>query len=602
MNMYDDIEKTAEYWRDLKCKYKITYVDCVVMFNSDEATFEVSFLNNISKLMKKKSYKRIVAVVYSDDQIERIKLYGKGDIVIELSDKEIIDNIAKLYSIHRFASNIYFTSLDGITDVDTKRVCINDVISVDDVVCTALLKLDKNHSSNIESQYEKIEYRHIDEEKYAREFQITDESLTHTDRLKLVIEGLEKRGAIEKSDKIVLFGETKTAERSLEFLTDYNVIGIIDNNINKIGMMIKDLHVYKVGELLQPYNDEYKILLSLNYYEEVAEQLYAMGYELGKQVFVMWSSSVRMDASEDTIKSIEKDLDAGRTLYEDIKVNSGDNTIYICPYPGTGDVYLVGLYLTEEIKKHGYLLVTSKACAKVAGLFGLESQVISKSNAIHLVHYVRYCGISYDKVRILNDGVDQGNVPRLRGCYGLDFNTLFQRLVFNSAEKKSRHELIVEKADDFFDKYELKKGKTVLIAPYANTVIDINKNFWESLVVNLKKRGYCVCTNVGSPKEKPIEGTIPLSIDYSCIINFLNSSGYFIGLRSGLCDIVTASNAKMVVFYPAGITMVNSKSIEYFGLYNMSLRDRDLLEIEYEANEVNTIMGGILDFCNKTES
>lgn len=597
MYMYDDIETAATYWRKLKHKYEITFADCVVVFNSEDENFEKAILKNVGLLMRKKSYKRIIAVVYSDMQIKRIELYGEGDIVIELTNKKTISNIAKLYSIHRFASNMYFTSLDGIADVDIKPLLQKNMISVDDVARISLLKLDKNKDCYDEKGYEKIEYKHIAEEKYTKEIPVTDASLQPKERLKIVIESLEKRRVILKSDKIVLFGETKNTERSLELLTDYNVVGIVDNNVHKTGMTVKNIRVYKVSELLKPYSSEFKILVSLNYYEEVAEQLFALGYELGKQVFIMSLSSFSMDASEDTLRCIERDLENGRRIYEEIKEECVEKTIYICPYPGTGDMYLVGLYLSEEIKRSGYLLVTSKSCANVAKMFGLDSRIVSKKEALDIVHYIRYCGISNCNVRVLNDGVDQVNIPRLRGCYGLDFNTMFQRLVFDSCEKKTKCNIINENADDLFDNYEIKKGKTVLIAPYANTVIDIDENFWKLLVIELKKLGYCVCTNVGSPKEKPIEGTIPLSIEYSKIVDFLNKSGYFIGLRSGLCDIATASNAKMIVFYPKGITMINSKSIEYFGLYNMSLREKDLLEIEYESGQINDMIEEILEFC-----
>ena len=47
---------------------------------------------------------------------------------------------------------------------------------------------------------------------------------------------------------------------------------------------------------------------------------YEMGYELGKQVFIMWSSSMRMDINVDTIKSIEKAI--GEELDRKLKLEN----------------------------------------------------------------------------------------------------------------------------------------------------------------------------------------------------------------------------------------------------------------------------------------
>ena len=147
---------------------------------------------------------------------------------------------------------------------------------------------------------------------------------------------------------------------------------------------------------------------------------------------------------------------------------------------------------------------------------------------------------------------------------------------------------LADKADEIemlFKRYNLKCGKTVLLAPYATCVDSFPANFWENIVDRLQKKGYTICTNCGKD-EIPVVGTEGIFIPYSSIIQFLDKAGAYIGIRSGLSDIISSSKCKKVVFYtehsmfwPDGVAM------DYLSLNDMGLTSGAL---EFLISQVNS--------------
>lgn len=132
----------------------------------------------------------------------------------------------------------------------------------------------------------------------------------------------------------------------------------------------------------------------------------------------------------------------------------------------------------------------------------------------------------------------------------------------------------------------------MILAPYAGSFVsEIPIGFWEKLALRLREQGYSVCTNCAADKEVPVRGTIPVTFPYSWAVDFVDFAGVFVALRSGLCDIVSSSNAKMVILYEDGF---NASSLEYFGLVNMGIGESNhISEIIYKGND-EIIIGDIL--------
>lgn len=407
---------------------------------------------------------------------------------------------------------------------------------------------------------------------------------------------------ITQSNKIVLFGANKSSMRIMEILQGYDIVAIIDNDIRKQGQLINGIVVYQPEDFLKDYNSLYRIIIASEYYVQMCEQLQELGYVEGKEIFVVWHGQRFYDISDETFMFHIKKAESGYKVYQKIHGMYNGAFIFLCPYAGTGDIYLIGLYLKEYIKNNNidnYIItIPGLGCCKVAELFGLKYLDLSMQDTEDLLSYIRIVGYQKTRTRVLNDCFFQVMVKRLRGYKGVDFHTMFQKCVFESHNKVQKIQMKQKNSDEIFDKYSLIKGKTILLSPYANTIHKMPESFWCELAEKLMKDGYCVCTNVSGKDEQPIKGTKGIFIPYIQIIDFLNKAGGFVGMRSGLCDIVSSTTASMVVLYPYGNIFGTCSTFDYFSLKKMKLKEQKLLEIIFQKNDNRSIENQIIKFFN----
>ncbi len=104
----------------------------------------------------------------------------------------------------------------------------------------------------------------------------------------------------------------------------------------------------------------------------------------------------------------------------------------------------------------------------------------------------------------------------------------------------------------------------------------------------MKERGYSVCTNVAGD-EKPIEGTVGLFLPYDVVLDFVNKAGGVVGIRCGLFDIVSTSEAKMAVYYWKSHQTL-------FSLIHMGLKTSNILELNTTDDDWDEIVDKTLDF------
>lgn len=307
---------------------------------------------------------------------------------------------------------------------------------------------------------------------------------------------------------------------------------------------------------------------------------------------------------------------AGYHIYEKIISKYGDDlVIFACAPMGTGDYYLCGMYLKAWLDKHAiekYVFLTSGGSRqKVTELFSVyknHTYIISleshreirsfrgflrteKCNFIYLDHQAPF-------MQNRRHSIASYNLMGYKGLNILDFY-MYYGFQISAGTTKSVPEF-TENHDhirNIFIKNHLVIGKTALLSPYSASQKNflLPNRFWENIVDRLQAMGYTVCTNcVG--KERPIRGTPPILLSYRDIVPFLNLASAFVGLRSGLCDIISTSVCKKIVlhsfkngFWPDG------NSIAYTGLLNMGLCD-DVLEEEYSQSKEQVLVDEIISY------
>jgi hypothetical protein len=337
---------------------------------------------------------------------------------------------------------------------------------------------------------------------------------------------------------------------------------------------------------LAPFNDSTVILFySPIFYLEITAQLEQMGY---KKKFHIFAMNFKTNDSPSVFAYMAGVKIRGWYWYKKItKGHSQDCTIFITPYTGTGDIYLAGLFFNEYIKRNNItdyvFTVVNNACKKVANMFDIQNIVFLPNKASDdIISLERSIGKNMNIVT-LNDGWLSDPLQWLRGYRELNFEKMFRYFVFGF-DDSVKHELPPQKdygkeIDALFEKYGLAKGKTVVLSPYSNTLFDLPNDVLQAIVVHCKERGLTVCTNCAG-KEKPVNGTLAVFFPLDQAIAFMEAAGYFIGVRSGLCDVISSAKCKKVILYERDGLFYKSSQYEYFSLAKMGLCD-DAVEIEY---------------------
>jgi hypothetical protein len=416
------------------------------------------------------------------------------------------------------------------------------------------------------------------------------------ERLSKKIRRIYKNGKLNNKN-IVLFGVSPAAKEVKNALSNYEIFpeSIIDNDPRRIGKKCMGLTVQTPEDRLSAYDDNAVILvISYAYYKEMAYQLKSMGYRERKNFFIL---NVKIDDSLFSFFYMCFRLIRGLIIYRKL-LKTGCETIFTAPYTGTGDIYLSGLYLGDylkqnNIKKYVFVIV-SGACKKTASIFNFENVVQIKPK--YADDLIKLNDFNHKSLNIitLNDGWNN-DIQWLRGYNGLNFEHMFRHFVFGFDDSyKLKHPKLTDRqteVDDIFEEYGLIKNKTVILAPYSNTLFDLPTDFLEEVTEIFASKGYVVCTNCAG-KEKPVNGTKSVFFPLDLAKQFMDNAGIFIGVRSGLCDIISNSSCKKIIFYEKDSFFYKSSSYDYFSLKAMGLCN-DATEIEYSDDIKNMILDDI---------
>jgi len=295
----------------------------------------------------------------------------------------------------------------------------------------------------------------------------------------------------------------------------------------------------------------------------------------------------------------------GQDLFETInKTYRADIPIIVCPYAGTGDVYLAAACLGGYIRKNNIqdfvFVVIGAANVKIARLFGIKE--IIKTNQQEMDHFIRFLsfyGIDNQRILIAHHdppNVHTGILDMMRNYNSLNFMDIFTYGTFGIATNQLSKPCFAPEsaeAQRIIQTYNLRRDKTVLLAPYSYTLVGIPDWVWKRLVIELKARGFDVCTNCGSDKEKEIEGTYRVSLPYSDLEVFLKYAGNFIGIRSGFCDVISSIACKKVIIYQPYMFWGPAGNMDYFSLKIMGL-DENAIELEYQGIEFFELIDSVV--------
>ena len=355
-----------------------------------------------------------------------------------------------------------------------------------------------------------------------------------------------------KGKNVFLFGFCNATEEAFKMLCDVGVDieAILDNNRNKQGQFYKDVPIVSPEEVLNIGGNSI-VCIAARAYTLMKEQLISIGY-IGDVIKLVDYDPYSEPSLEPEVVSQKKDrLKRGLGVLDDIKKHYPEKSILLCPYYSLGDVVNALSYYPYYARNCSTdattVVVIGDSAAEIAYMYGYDDvETFSWKVMTELVQAVLWtkdtcCYIAHNDKPYT---VDLGKALYIRkinhekiyccGTYGLPITT-------NPVHPQRFRESDVIKG--------IKRGRSVILSPYANSVVLLDEKLWEKIADHYKVKGYDVYTNVVG-NEKPIRGTAALAAMISEMIPIVEKAGTFIGIRSGLCDVIKYADCDKYAFYP----------------------------------------------------
>ncbi|MBR0091196.1 MAG: hypothetical protein IJP92_05825 [Lachnospiraceae bacterium] len=395
-----------------------------------------------------------------------------------------------------------------------------------------------------------------------------------------MMEALEKSETEDalRNKTIFLFGHADASLTLADELLSrgYKIRAILDNSDAKQGIIYKDIPVCKPDIILTHDTAETIVCIVSRFFESMRSQLRTLGFTGRIEKLVDYNSYAAYDLSEETIREKRARVERGKQIVEALeKKHPGCFKIY-CPFAALGDIYYMMSYLPHFMKMRfgegrrpvpvPLVCISSVACAKVVSLFGgAETEVLPQQDldaAVQASLYIQeknFFIAHQDRPYVVNliNALYLKCIPLEQiyccGIFGLPKDTKAVRPAKDAWQS--------------FDGTEgMQKGNSVIFSPYAKSVPSLPPALWDKLVDACQKKGYDLFTNV-APGEAALQGTKPLSADLTAMRPVVEHAGVFIGIRSGLCDLLLDAECKKAALFPDYYYMDTGwKAIEMYSL------------------------------------
>lgn len=376
---------------------------------------------------------------------------------------------------------------------------------------------------------------------------------------------------ISKYNRIVMYGCTIYSRNIHNELLrqNINLSAIVDNDLNKVGGKFLGVDVYKPSEYLQPCDLDTIIIVCSIHEKDMVQSLENMGYSKGNILCIPVEAE---QLTTDSLAGLEANINLikkGYDLYSEIVSKYSKDVKLIVAPKASGDIFIACFFIEEWCKKHQIkdyvLLGMGKNLLDVTELFNIKNIIVlSEEEKTSLASAYMYFGnkmhikfLSEWELRIRNSYFPVGKSSGL-------FINKFKYETFDLEDYAEIRKPIFNAEVDI-SKYDLEKGKTVIIAPYAYSSPSavIQSETLEKLVNRLKSCGFKVFTVGYGDREPAITNTKLIKFDYKDSLEILEYAGYFIGVRSGLCDITYSAKCKKIIIYGNG-----KYSKDFFSLKN----------------------------------
>ena len=356
-----------------------------------------------------------------------------------------------------------------------------------------------------------------------------------------------------KNNRIYLFGHCNATEELANLLIskDYQPIAILDNNESKHGNKYKGIRIVPPKDVLSGNQNNAIVLIVARAYAAMADQLNRLGFKGQVRKLVDYNSFAEYSLSDETIVRMKKREERGEAILNDFSTRHPGCFKFLCPFSALGDIYIMMSYLPHFMKKRNIekcvIAVVGNACAQVVKLFGnYDVESFSQKNMDEMIQAAIY---TQDKDSFIphQDRPYVVNLHKALYVKCIPLELMYRCGVFGLPK-----ETVPVLPTEFVNYPELDKipeGKSVILSPYAKSVTTFSDDVWKVIIQYYTSRGYKCFTNVVGD-EIPLEGTLPVSPKIPELKSVVERAGKFVGIRSGLCDVIRSVNAEKIALYP----------------------------------------------------
>lgn len=334
----------------------------------------------------------------------------------------------------------------------------------------------------------------------------------------------------------------------------YRVAAFLDNNPAKQGMEYQGVPVISPIEITQRDMARMLICIVSRAYESMARQLRQLGYSGRVEKLADYNTFAEYSLSQETIARKRERVKRGIQLLERVRAALPHCFLIICPFSALGDVYYTMAYLPYYLEKRKidrYAVVTvGRACAEVVRMFGCENlTALGQNDMDELVQAVLYTG-AQDAFISHHDRPYTNLLMKALYIKFIHFEQIYRCGVFGLEQGCRPYMPTMRKIfPGFSGKNRIRQGRSVILAPYAKSVAEIRGGVWEKMISYYREKQYQVYTNVVG-EEKALPGTEPLIAELAEFQSAVEQAGTFIGIRSGLCDVIRDASCRKIVLFP----------------------------------------------------
>lgn len=358
--------------------------------------------------------------------------------------------------------------------------------------------------------------------------------------------------------KIFLFGHCNATLELIDLLENRGIkaTAILDNSVAKQEQKYKGAVVVcpaKINELAgdNPKDDSI-VLITSRFYASMLKQLRELGYEGPVRKLIDYNTYAEYSLSEDTIARMTSREKHGEELLISLSDKYQGYFKTFCPFNALGDIYFMMSYWGAFAKSRniGYAVfcVSNSVLADVIHMFGdyhvevyEQKELDAMIQAALYIHDKNSFIAHQDRPYVVNlsKALYIKKIPLEQiyccGVYGLSKDTL--------AAKPNANRQIYKDIEN------IPEGKTVIFSPYAKSVTALKPEVWEDAINYYTKAGYKCYTNIVGD-ERPLAGTEGISPSLLEMKSVIERAGTFVGIRSGLCDVIREAKAKKIALYP----------------------------------------------------